>query len=138
MTVLCKDVYLFEMIHNFIKILEQHLPLYDGKFNMLKFFLGFVKCILIYEVCKIIIKFFWTNNNICLVHDAARLRKRFVNFSKMGFYILLQFSEKMSNVQTKMQFLRSILLSNRKILKTKFDVRVAYSAPKSLLTATTT
>ena len=105
---------------------------------MFKFFLGLVRCILIYEVCKIIIKFFWTNNNICLVHDAARLRKRFVNFSKMGFYILLQFSEKMSNVQTKMQFLRSILLSNRKILKTKFDVRVAYSAPKSLLTATTT
>ena len=114
------------------------IALYDGKLNMFKYFLGLVRCILIYEVCKIIIKFFWTNNNICLVHDAARLRKRFVNFSKMGFYILLQFSEKMSNVQTKMQFLRSILLSNRKILKTKFDVRVAYSAPKSLLTATTT
>ena len=101
-------------------------------------FFGFVRCILIYEVCKIIIRLFWTNNNICLVHDANETTETLSKPFKNGFLHLLQFSEKMSNVQTKVHFLRSILLSDRKILKTKFDVRVVYSAPKSLLTATTT
>ena len=94
-------------------------------------FLGFVRCILIYEFCKLIIRLFWTNNNICLVHDTNETTETLSEPFKNGFLHLLQFSEKMSNVQIKVHFLRSILLSDRKILKTKFVVRVVYSAPKS-------